>query len=512
MVEIIDQAERSLRRLDMRGIRKRYGATIALDGVDVEVAAGEVHALIGENGAGKSTLMKALSGAIKPDAGDMFLDGEIFRPDNPLHSRLAGVAMIYQEFSLAPHLTVADNILLGMEPTRYGIIKSVECRMRAAAALETLGHPEIHPDTKVSRLSVAGQQLVEIARALAVGCRVLVLDEPTSSLGRNDILKLFDIIHRLKNQGIAIVYISHFLEEVKQIADRYTVLRDGCVAGSGAVSEVAVADIVGMMIGRRVEQLYTRTNRNRGEAILEINDLAGSDRLESASLTLYRGEVLGIAGLLGAGRTDLARTLFGLDPVRKGTIKLGAYLGPASPQKRWSQGMGLLSEDRGREGLAAALSVMDNLTLSKLDDFGPCGMVIPSRQERAAQRWIDELSIRSQSPAQRVAELSGGNQQKVALARLLHHEVDVLLLDEPTRGIDVSSKAQIYGLIDRLVSQTNPPKAVLMISSYMPELLDVCDRIAVMCRGRLGPARPVRELNEHSLMLAATGQADGGLN
>ena len=497
-------------RLEMRDVHKRFGATVALSGVHLRVAAGEIHALVGENGAGKSTLMKVLSGAIRPDAGRMWLDGQPYRPRSPLHARHAGVAMIYQELSLAPHLTVEENILLGMEPSRFGWIRRGEVRRRAAEAVAFFDHPELRPHVQVGRLTVAAQQLVEIARALAVGCRVLVLDEPTSSLARQDVERLFDLIGRLKARGHAIVYISHFIEEVKRLADQVTVLRDGQAVGTGPPGELAVEEIVAMMVGRTVDELYPRTARRAGEGILEVRGLAGGPKPVDASLTLHRGEVLGIAGLVGAGRTELLRCLFGLAPVRRGTIRLGAHHGPASPVRRWDQGAGLLSEDRKAEGLALSMTVADNVTLSKLRGLGPWGLVLPSRQEDAARRWIRKLDIRARAPSQCVGDLSGGNQQKVAVARLLQHDVDVLLLDEPTRGIDVAAKATIYQLIDELASGADgrEPKAVLIVSSYLPELMGVCDRIAVMCRGRLGPARRVEETSERQLMLEATGQGE----
>jgi ribose transport system ATP-binding protein len=495
-------------RFEMRGIRKAFGATAAVDGVDVSVLPGEVCAIVGQNGAGKSTLMAILSGALQPDAGRMTLDGAPYRPAHPLDARRAGVAMIYQELSLAPHLTVAENILLGMEPARFGLIRRAEMRRTATDVLARLGHPEIAIDAPVGALSPAGQQLVEIGRALAVGCRVLVLDEPTSSLSRADTERLFALIAELKRTGHAIVYISHFIEEVKEVADRIVVLRDGRMAGGGMTADLAPADIVRLMVGRPVEALYPRSSRRRGAPILDVSGFGPS----GATFTLHRGEILGIAGLLGAGRTRLVRGLFGLEPVRTGRVRLGAWSGTAAPDERWRQGMGFLSEDRKEEGLAAALSIADNMTLSRLDGLGPGPMVFPRAQDRAATRWMERLHITSRSPRQPVAELSGGNQQKVAIARLLHHDVDVLLLDEPTRGIDVASKAQIYELIDALVSERQPaggePRAVLMISSYVPELLGLCDRVAVMCRGRLGEPRPVADLTEHGLMLEATGAGD----
>ena len=495
-------------RLEMKGVCKRFGATVALADVDLTVQPGQVHALVGENGAGKSTLMKVLSGAIRPDAGRMALDGEAYRPSGPLDARRQGVAMIYQELSLAPHLTVEENVMLGMEPHTAGWIHRREVRRRVTEAIARFGHAEIRPDVPVGKLSVAAQQLVEIARALAIGCQVLVLDEPTSSLTQRDVRQLFELIERLKNQGIAIVYISHFLEEVRQVADVVTVLRDGRVVDTRPLAEMSTDDMVTLMVGRTVEDLYPRSRRVRGECILEIENLAGLEMPQRVDLKLYRGEVLGIAGLMGAGRTELMRALFGLDAVRLGTIRIGAYAGPASPMRRWAQGVGMLSEDRKEEGLAVGLSLADNITLSRLTGFGPGPLVLPSRQNRAAERWIHRLDIRCRGPQQVVLDLSGGNQQKVALARLLQHDADVLLLDEPTRGIDVAAKATIYRIIDELACGTadQAPKALLMISSYLPELLGVCDRIAVMCRGRLGPARPVEQTDEHALMLEATGQ------
>ena len=494
-------------RFEMRGIRKAFGATIALDGVDLSVAEGEICGLIGQNGAGKSTLMSILSGALQPDAGELAIDGRPFAPATPHDARRAGVAMIYQELSLAPHLSVMENILMGAEPTRYGLLDWPRMRVMAARALGELGHDDIAPDAIVGSLSVAAQQLVEIARAIAVGCRVLVLDEPTSSLGRADVEHLFGLLRHLKTQGHAIVYISHFIEEVKSVADRFIVLRDGRNAGGGSTEEATHDAIVALMVGRTVGDLFPRTPRTRGEAILEVQALEPG----SASFTLHRGEIFGIAGVLGSGRTHLLRTLFGLEPVRSGRVRVGVYSGAARPHERWDQGMGMLSEDRKEEGLAAALDVADNLTMSKLSPFGPAGLLSPARQQAAAARWISELEIKCAGPEQKAGELSGGNQQKIAMARLLHHDVDILVLDEPTRGIDVGSKAQIYRLIDALVADApgRKPRAVLMVSSYLPELLGLCDRIAVMRRGRLGEPLPAASLSEHELTLAATAGASG---
>jgi ribose transport system ATP-binding protein len=493
-------------RLEMRGVRRSFGATKALRGVELSVVPGEVMALVGENGAGKSTLMKILSGAIPPDEGKMFLDGADYVPGNPLHARKSGVAMIYQELALAPHLSVMENILLGIEPTRGPLLNWPEMKRRATAALAEVGLSHISPEIEVRKLAIAQQQLVEIARAVALDCRVLVLDEPTSSLTAKDIEKLFALIRRLKAKNISVIYISHFLEEVQAISDRFTVLRDGETVGSGVTKGTPNEKIIALMVGRNVEELYPRSNRTPGDVILDIKELGGVIKPRSASLQLRRGEVLGISGLVGAGRTELLRAVFGLNKVMRGEIRVGQFPGVASPQQRWSQRVGLVSEDRKTEGLALGLSIADNLTLSRLNGLGPLGLVLPSRQREACKPWIAKIPIKCQGPAQRISGLSGGNQQKVAIARLLHADVDVLLLDEPTRGIDVGSKAQIYQLIDELAARG---KAVLMISSYIPELLGTCDRIAVMSRGKLSETRERAKWDEHSLLKAAIGQEEG---
>ncbi|MDE0770240.1 MAG: sugar ABC transporter ATP-binding protein [Opitutaceae bacterium] len=494
----------------MRGIHKRFGATQALRGVDISVHPGEVMALVGENGAGKSTLMKVLSGAHASDEGELFLDGEPYTPGNPLHAREQGIAMIYQELSLAPHLSVMENILLGIEPTRRGLILWDEMKSKAAAALSIVGLENLSPKTPVNQLSIAHQQLIEIARAVALDCRVLVLDEPTSSLAAKDIEKLFALVRDLSEKGISVIYISHFLEEVQALSHRYTVLRDGETVGDGQTADASEEAIIALMVGRSVDDLYPRSQRTAGSVVLETNRLAGIDKPNSASIQLRKGEVLGIAGLVGAGRTEFLDIIFGLEPIASGDISIGSYSGSALPALRWQQGVGMVSEDRKTQGLALGLSIADNLTLPKLDGLGPGRLVIPSQQAKACEPWIERIPIKCQSARQPVGDLSGGNQQKVAIARLLHADVDILLLDEPTRGIDVGSKAQIYQLIDSLArgeeSEGRSPKAVLIVSSYLPELLGICDRIAVMCRGQLSKAKPVEDWDEHQLMATAIGQ------
>jgi ribose transport system ATP-binding protein len=492
----------------MTGIRKQFGSTLALRGVDLELRPGEVHALVGENGAGKSTLMKVLSGAVAPDAGSMVLDGRAYQPSGPRESRRLGVAMIYQELTLAPHLSVEANVLLGLERTRFGFLRRGKDRRRVSEALAVLEHPEIRPESPVAHLGPAAQQLVEIARALLLDVRVLVLDEPTSSLTRADVIRLFALMRRLRDRGVSLVFISHFLEEVREVADRFTVLRDGQSVGGGAVRDFAPEHILSLMIGRQLAEQYPRVPHQAGAPVLEIRDLEGMELPRGVSLTLHRGEILGIAGIIGAGRTELLRAVFGLDPVRRGEVvvrTVGAAAG-SGPRARIEQGVGLLSEDRKTEGLALARSIEDNLTYSRLAPYGRFGWLDLGRRRRAVCDWLAKLNVRCSGPAQAVGELSGGNQQKVALGRLLHQQADVLLLDEPTRGIDVGSKAEVYRLIGELAAQG---KGVLFVSSYLPELLGVCDRLAVMTRGRLSGARPVADWDSEQVMAFATGAAPG---
>jgi ribose transport system ATP-binding protein len=496
----------------MTGVRKSFGATCALDAVDFEVRPGEVHALIGENGAGKSTLMKVLAGVHQPDAGSIVVEGNPYRPANPLDARRQGVAMIYQELALAPHLSVADNVLLGIEPRRAGFLGGsrfdhAAAERLATEALATLGHPEIPPRAVLGSLSIAAQQLAEIARALVTKARIIVLDEPTSSLTRPDVERLFDVVRKLAAQGVSVVYISHFLEEVEQIAGSFTVLRDGRSVGSGATGQVSREEIIRWMVGRELKEMFPRVPHEPAEPILSLEDLAVADAVSEASFELRRGEILGIAGLIGAGRTVMLRAIFGLEPIARGRVRLAAFEGPASPAQRLRQGMGLLSEDRKHEGLAVRMSVEANVVLSRLDPYARFGWLSGKAARKGAAGWIEKLGIKTAAPHAPVESLSGGNQQKVQLARLLHHDCDVLLLDEPTRGIDVASKVHIYEWIGRLAASG---RAVLFVSSYIPELLGICDRVAVMHRGRLTPPEPAAEWDEHSIMLAATGTAVGG--
>ena len=450
--------------------------------------------------------MKILSGALPPDAGVFELDGKPFVPSDPLHARRAGIAMIYQELSLAPHLTVEENILLGCEPTRLGWLRRGQRRELARAALAELRHETIPVGEPVGRLTIADQQVVEIARALVGAPKVIIMDEPTSSLTAVDAERLFEIIQHLSARGVSTVYISHFLEECQRVCQRYTVLRDGRSMGSGSLAGADLKLLVRLMVGREIREVYPKRIQTLGRPLLEFRALAGQEKPRAVNLVLREGEILGIAGLVGAGRTEMLRAAFGLDVLGGGRIMVGGVeRTQGSPSTRWAQGIGLLSENRKEEGLMLNRSLAENLTLTRLRPFAPLGCIQRGRQRQVTATWIRRLEIRAQGPAQAVGELSGGNQQKIALARLLHHEATVLLLDEPTRGIDVGSKVQIYHLMAELAAAG---KAILFVSSYLPELLGLCDTLGVMCRGALSEVRPVTTWTEHAIILAAVGQTN----
>ncbi len=487
--------------LSLTGISKSFGPNLVLDSVDLDLRAGEVLALLGENGAGKSTLIKILSGAYKPDRGRMFISGLEYRPSEPLDGRRQGIAVIYQELNLAPHLTVEENIMLGQEESRFGLVDRKKNLERVKKVLQFLGHPEISPDLPVRKLTVGARQVVEIARALASRVRILVMDEPTSSLSQEDTRRLFEIIRKLRAEGAGIIYVSHFLEEVLKIADRFTVLRDGKVAGGGLIEETSVEELIRLMIGRRVSELFPRLPHQPGEVILSCSGIKSARMSRPVNLELRRGEILGVAGLVGAGRTEFLRALFGLDRLEAGLVVVaGQKFRPYHTAVSIACGLGLLSEDRQVEGLAVRMNLADNLTLSRLQPYLRSGFLNNRKQKAAASEWMDRVNIKAGSPEQKVWTLSGGNQQKVALARLLHQEAGVFLLDEPTRGIDVMSKAQIYELMGRLAADN---KAVIFVSSYLPELLGVADRVAVFHRGQLVEVRPVADWTEAELMKAA---------
>ena len=491
--------------IELTNVSKHYGATIALDQVNFQLLKGEVHALIGENGAGKSTLMKILAGAVKPDSGAITLEEQAYSPTSPLEARHHGIALIHQELSLCLHLTVAENILLGMEPARAGWLDRQGARRRTLEVLQSFAHPDIQPERRVSQLSVAARQVVEICRAIAARAGIILMDEPTSSLQRQDVENLFSLIRRMRGDGISVIYISHFLEEVREIADRYTVMRDGKAISTGKIESTADEALVAQMVGRPVTSLYPPRRRpGSEEVVLDVCDLVAPG-LKHASFQLRRGEIFGIAGLMGAGRTELIRALFGLQPIEAGTVNLSSQqttIKHATPHCRIAQGVGYLSEDRNGEGLALGLPIADNITLTRFSTCADWGWVDVRKQRQQANNWVRNLSIKTADSFQRTATLSGGNQQKVALARLLHQDADILLLDEPTRGIDIGSKAQIYEVMAQCAEAN---KAVLLVSSYLPELFGMCDRLAVMCRGRLSRARPIAEWTPELVLQSAIG-------
>lgn len=490
--------------LRMSGVSHRFGATQALDDVSLAVAAGEVRALVGENGAGKSTLMKILAGVLRPQAGRLEVNGQPFAPRRPVDALAAGVAMIYQELNLAGHLSVEANILLGQERTWGGWLRAREQRRLARAALARLGRAEIPLDLPVERLALARQQLIEIARALASQARVIVFDEPTSSLAEDDVAELFRVVRELAGSGLAVIYISHFLEELAQLAQTYSVLRDGRLVAEGRLDQTTLDELVRAMVGRQLTELFPRVPHDRGEPLVEVRDWSGPRAPRDVSFTLHRGEIFGLAGLVGAGRSRLVRGLYGLEPVAAGRLSVaGADYTARGTRARLRAGLGLVSENRKEEGLALELSIADNLTLSRLEQHARAGWLDLGSRDRAVSGWLARVLCKAAGPAQVVGELSGGNQQKVALARLLHQQADVLLLDEPTRGIDIAAKADLYRQIGELAADG---RAILMISSYLPELLNVCDTLGVMCRGQLREVRPAARWTEEQVMHVATGR------
>jgi ribose transport system ATP-binding protein len=492
--------------LELREIRKSFGQTIALDGVNLSLRKGEVHALIGENGAGKSTLMNVISGLFRPDSGTIEIEDGPYMPENPLDARKNGIALIHQELSLAPHLSVAENILMGLENSRFGFLDRKAVNQRAAAVLENFHHPDIRPEMLVGELSTAAQQVVEICRALAANAEIVLMDEPTSSLQRDDVQHLFRLIRKLRSQGISVIYISHFLEEIREIADSFTVLRDGKSVVAGRIEDVTDEFLVSEMVGRKMDNLFPQRKPKDeiGETVFEVSELSAPG-VGSASFELKRGEILGIAGLMGSGRSEMIRAIFGIEKARSGMLKVEGRAVSArggKPAVRMLQGLGYLSEDRKLEGLALPLSLADNITMTRFSSCSRFGVLDLANQRKQSEKLIADIGVRTRSATQAVQTLSGGNQQKVAIARLVHQQADILLLDEPTRGIDIGSRAKIYETIADLADEG---KAILMISSYLPELFGMCDRLAVMTRGRLSSTRPISEWTPELVLQAAIG-------
>lgn len=465
----------------MQGICKAFPGVVALDGVDLDVRRGEVHVLLGENGAGKSTLMKILAGALKKDEGTIVLDGGRVTIRDPRHARDLGIAIIYQELHLVPHLNVGENILLGREPMRgNGLIDQSRLLRSAQSVLDDL-HTGLDARTPVRSLSIAQQQVVEIVRAISLNARLLVMDEPTSALTETEIRTLFDTIRRLKKSGVSVIYISHRLDEIFEIGDRVTVLLDGRKVGTYGLDEVTRPQLIRLMANREIKEHFPRIRIPPGEEILRVRGLSREGALHDISFTLHRGEILGVAGLLGSGRTELARALFGLDRPVSGEVSIrGGPAGRMTPARAIRNGIGFLTEDRKSQGLILKLSVKENIVLASLDRMSTLGVVRTGEERLAANRFVQELRIRTPGIGQRVLALSGGNQQKVLLSRWLCSGAEIVIFDEPTRGIDIGAKVEIYRLMNSLTAQG---AGVLMISSDLPEILGMSDRILVMRRG-----------------------------
>jgi len=493
--------------LQMQGICKRFPGVQALDDAELAVVPGEVHALLGENGAGKSTLMKVLCGQHRKDSGTITFAGETLEPTTPLAAEQDGLIMIHQELNLVPGLTVAENIFLGHEPTAMGLTREDTMRRNSKALLQRL-RCDVDPDTPTSQLSVAEQQLVEIARALRGKARLLVMDEPTAALSDTEIEALFEVIRSLCQAGVPVIYISHRLNEILTIGDRITVMRDGHTVGTRQAKTTSIDDLIHLMVGRTIAEQIPKRDVPIGEVVLQVEGLARTGRLSPMDLSVHSGEIVGVAGLMGSGRTELARAIFGADPTDAGTVKVaGKKLPGSQPSASIAAGVGFITEDRKQQGLVLLRSVAENITLTSLDDFTRLGRIDLEAEREQAQVLVDRLDIRAASLEQKTIDLSGGNQQKVVLARWLAARCSVLLFDEPTRGIDVASKAEIYSLIGELVERG---VAVLLISSELTELLGLADRVAVMHEGTLQGIVRRAEASQERIMRLALGQGPPG--
>jgi ABC-type sugar transport system ATPase subunit len=495
--------------LEARGICKSFPGVKALDDVRLTIRRGRVHALLGENGAGKSTFISILAGVIPPDSGEVFLDGRPVVFGTPREAREAGIAIIFQELNMVPHLSVAQNMFLSREPlTRAGLVDDARMNREAEVLLRQL-KLEVGPGTRVGQLRVGQQQVVEIAKALSLDARVIIMDEPTTAITRQEVAVLFDLIGRLKKDGVAVIYITHKLDEVSAIADDVTVLRDGRFISSRPMQEISQDEIVHLMVGRSLSDQYSRLKREPGEEILQVETLslahpqqASRFILRDVSFRLHRGEVLGLFGLMGAGRTELLEALFGLHPRRaSGQVFLANQpVWFESPREAIAAGLVLAPEDRKSEGLVLSLTVRANVSLASLDQMEHWGFLDASREAELVGHYVGRLRIKTPSLRQLTRFLSGGNQQKVVLAKWLATRPKVLLLDEPTRGIDVAAKREIYELIDELVAGG---LSVLLVSSELPEILAVADRILVMCEGRLTAEFAHGRATEQAIMRAA---------
>lgn len=482
-------------------ISKAFGGVQALQDVQFEIYPGEVHALLGENGAGKSTLIKIITGVHQPDQGEILLDGEPIRFSDPRHAQASAIAAMYQEPNLFPDLDIAENIFVGRQPKRNGRIDWHRMYKQAEDLLHSLGL-NLNARTKARSLSVAQQQMVEIARALSLNARVLIMDEPSSALTLSEVDELFTIVRRLREAGTAVVLISHRLDEIFQIADRVTALRDGSYVGTRMVAEVTHDDLVQMMVGRALNSLFPKQDVEPGPLVLEVEGLEVDGLFKDISFELRAGEILGIYGLIGAGRTEIARTLFGIDPATSGRIKVsGQEVLIQSPQDAMALGISFVPEDRQTHGLILPMSISHNITLPILRRFVTGIWLNRSKEKSTAQEIAHQLHVKSAGVWQRVRELSGGNQQKVVLSKWLATNPRILILDEPTRGIDIGAKSEVHQLLSRLASEG---MAIIMISSELPEILGMSDRILVIREGNLRGEFTQAEATQEKLMYAIT--------
>ena len=488
--------------LELKNITKRFGGVEVLHGVSLALRPGEVHALLGENGAGKSTLIKVITGIHQPDSGEIYLDDKHVHFDDPLQARTAGIAAIYQELSLCPDLNVAENIFLGQQPTTFG--GRIDWRKLYSEAADLLTSLGVHLDlrTKARNLSIAQMQSVEIARAFSLNARILIMDEPTSSLTLSEAAELFGLMRRLRSEGTAIIFISHRLEELFEVADEVTVLRDGAYVGTRLVKDVTRDELIRLMVGRTISNLFPKQDVKPGEVALKVEHLTHTGIFEDISFELRRGEILGMAGLVGAGRTDVARAIFGVVPPTSGTIQIdGRQVEISSPQQAIGLGLAYVPEDRQLHGLITPMSITANISLPILKEYARRGWLQDKAERSATFNAARQMEVRANSMWQIARTLSGGNQQKVVLAKWLSTKPRILILDEPTRGIDVGTKAAVHALMSKLASEG---LAILMISSELPEVLGMSDRILVMHEGRMTGLFSRAEATQEKVISAAT--------
>ncbi len=490
--------------LEMQAITKQFPGVLALDEASLALDAGQCHALVGENGAGKSTLMKILSGAYQPDSGRIRFDGQVHEVDSPIVARKLGITMIHQELNLLQGMTVAENIFLGHELVRgpMGWLDREGMERRSEELLDSFGQ-DMSGRVLVKNLSLAQQQMVEIAKALSVQSKMIIMDEPSAILTDRELSELFGLIGRLKQRNVAIVYISHRLEEIFRVCDQTTVMRDGRTITTRPTSALSQDEVIRLMVGREIKQSAKRTSTTQGREVLRLEGIGQEGKLEGINLKLHRGEILGLTGLVGAGRTELARIVFGAEFPDRGRMFLdGKPIRPRSPRQAIDLGIGLLTEDRKSQGLVLGMRVRENTTLSRLGRLVRWGFIDSVTERKEVRTFVSHLTIKTPSTEERVRNLSGGTQQKVVLSKWLFTQSRVLIFDEPTRGIDVGAKEEIYQLMLRLVGQGI---AILMISSELPEVLRLCDRILVMHAGRIAGELAREEAAQEKIMALAMG-------